>query len=96
MKGCGVFVVTVTVRVPLFAVTVAPIGMKSPSSGDLFAGLPTKSRFCLTTVAVICVPSEQVMPLKSVNWTFFGETTFHDFASPETSLPGPVTLTSVS
>ena len=39
MKGCGVFVVTVTVRVPLFAVTVAPIGMKSPSSGDLFVGI---------------------------------------------------------
>ena len=36
------------------------------------------------------------MPLKRVNWTCFGETTFHDFASPETILPGPVTLTSVS
>ena len=32
------------------------------------------------------------MPLKSVNWTFFGETTFHDCASPETILPGPVTI----
>src|SRR5581483_1077648 len=89
-------VVTTTLRVPLFAVTVAPTGMKSPSSGDLFAGLPTKSRFCFTTDAVSFVPSVHVMPERSVNSTFFGETTFQACATPDTILPGPARLTRVS
>src|SRR5262245_28620029 len=96
MKGLPIVVVTVTTRVRLFAVVVAPTGMKSPSSGDLFAGLPTKSRFFLTTVAVSAVPSAQRMFRCSLNVTFFGETTFHDCARPDTILPGPARFTSVS
>src|SRR5581483_1607216 len=96
MNGFGEVVVTTTVRAPLFAVTFAPIGMNSPSSGDMFAGLPTKSRFCFTTDAVIFVPSEHEMLRRSVNSTFFGEITFHDCARPDAIFPGPVRLTSVS
>ena len=96
MNGCGVVDVTTTVRALLFAVTVAPTGTNSPSSGDLFAGLPTKSRFCLTTDAVIFVPSAHVTFCFSVNSTRFGDTTFHDCATPEATLPGPVRVTSVS
>src|SRR5262249_48881828 len=96
MKGLPIVVVTSTVRVWLFAVTVAPMGMNSPSSGDLFAGLPTKSRFFFTTDAVIAVPSEHVIPLCSLNSTFFGEITFHDCARPDPILPGPTRVTSVS
>src|SRR5690349_18066778 len=96
MNGFGVAVDTTTVRLLLFAVTVAPTGMNSPSSGDLFLGSPTNSRFFFTTVAVIFVPSVQLIPLCSVNDTLVGETTFHDCARFDAIFPGPARLTSVS
>jgi hypothetical protein len=91
-----VLVVTTTRPVPLFAVVVAPTGTATPRYGDLFAGLTTKSRFRLTTVAVIALPSEHVMPRRSVNSTRFGDTTRHDRARFPARRPGPTTLTSVS
>src|SRR5262245_49057539 len=80
MNGLGVAVVTTTVRLLLFAVTVAPTGMNNPSSGDLFLGSPTNSRFFFTTVAVIFVPSVHLIPLCRTNETLVGETTFQDCA----------------
>src|SRR5262249_40415113 len=95
-NGLGVLLVIVTVRALLFATTVGLGGTNRPSSGDLFAGSPTKSMFRLTTDAFIAVPSEQVIPRCSVNRTVVGETIFHACASPERTSPGPVTWTSVS
>src|SRR5262245_54178051 len=55
-----------------------------------------KSRFRLTTDAVRRVPSEQVIPGRSLNVTCFADDTFQDCARPVASFPGPVTLRSVS
>src|SRR5262245_59826443 len=96
MNGFGVFVVTTTWPVRLFAVVVAPTGTPTPRYGDLFAGLRMKSRFRLMTVAVIGLPSEHVMPRRSVNSPRFGDRTRHDRARFPARRPGPVTLTSVS
>src|SRR5262245_6669421 len=95
-NGLGVFEITVTVRALLLAWTVGLTGTNRPSSGDLFAGLPTKSRFRLTTEAFIALPSAQVMPRRRVNRTLVGERIFHELASPERTSPGPTMWTSVS
>ena len=98
MKGCGVVVVTVDrARAVVRGGRWRPTGTKSPSSGDLFVGLPTKSRFFLTTVAVIFVPSAQVTPgtqreLEPASARRPSTTV----ARPEAILPGPVRVTSVS
>src|SRR5262245_15528101 len=91
MKGLGILVVTVTVAVLSFAVAVVVGGMATPKYGDLFAGFAMKSRLRFTTEAVILVPSVQVTPRRSVSWTCFAETTFHDFARPVAIFPGPTT-----
>src|SRR5690242_9113420 len=86
-NGFGACIVTVTVRVLSFATTVGFGGTYTPSSGDLFAGLPTKSRFALTVDAVSFVPSAHVIPARRTNRTSVGETMRHELASPETIFP---------